>query len=469
MEVRKVWFMSLIVVLCFSVFAHNSLAQEPFSVRVSADKEVVRPVDYATYAVYITNNLDRMVEVETFVWSTKTSWFFVSPASVTIAPDETKIVRVYVAPKKGTPEGLYTFQIEVRDRYNPDLRVVKKESIYVLKSMIVNIKKLVPSKQIYSPGEVVEIGVGVKNEGSDDTAGIDLWVEINVSGVDGIKSKKVKLPPLEVDEAKMVYANFTFDKYTAHGVYSVTARIMNDIGEVLDEARTSFTIEEVALLDKKKDVKTKLLERTITVTGTNVGNIEGTLTIMEPKSLPMLAYEFETMPEITREGNREYFVWRCELEPLEKCVVTYKVNYWPLVFVALGVILIAIIVLEVFQYPKMHKKAYKRGEEHKVLIRIKNRGRRTLKDVEIIDDVPGIFQVIREFDAGKPVDVKKMRGKTRIVWRFPQLKPGEEKLLAYRIKPLLDVEGGIKLPPAEISGRVGRRRIRTRTGEIIVK
>jgi hypothetical protein len=228
-------------------------------------------------------------------------------------------------------------------------------------------------------------------------------------------------------------------------------------------------IEEVALLDKKKDVKTRLLERTITIRGTNVGNIEGIITIMEPKSLPMLVYEFEAMPEIVKEGKREYFVWKCELKPLEECIITYTVNYWPLVFVALGIIIITIIILEILQYPKMHKRVYKKGEEHKVFIRIKNRGRRVLRDVEIIDDVPGIFQVIREFDAGKPVGVKKMRGKTRIVWRFPQLKPGEEKLLVYRIKPLLDVEGGIKLPPAEISGRVGRRRIRTRTGEIMVK
>ncbi len=459
----------LVFLIMFYVVNPYSSAQDPLEVKIVADKEVIRPVDYATYTVYVTNNLNRKVATDIFVWSTKTSWFLVDPASLVIDPGETKTAKIYVLPKKGTPEGLYTFQVEVRDKQNPEIRVVKKDSIYVLKSLIVRIKKLTLDRQLYSPGDEVNIGVGVKNEGSDDTFGMTIWLEVSVNGVDGNRTKRMKVPQLDVDEAKMLYLNFTFDKYESRGKYKVVAKVMNDIGEVLDEKEVSFMIKEVVLLDKRKNIETKFLERIVTIEGTNIGNVEGVLTIREPKSLPMLVYEFDNIPEMIRENGRTYFLWKCELKPLEKCVVSYRINYWPLVFAVLGALIIIGIVFEILQYPRMHKRVYRRGEEHKVLIRIKNRGRRTLKNVEIVDDVPGMFQVIRDFEAGKPVSVKKMKGKTRIVWRFPQLKPGEEKLLVYRIKPLLDVEGGIKLPPVEISGRVGRRRIRTRTGEIEIK
>ncbi len=441
----------------------------PFQVKILADVKVVKPPESVKYTAIITNLEDTPLELEVLLSASQIAWYNVEPSYLRLAPHETKKVSITISPPEGTPSGLYQFIIIVRNKNNHAQKIEIKDTVYVEKSIKLVMKKLETSKQLYSMGEPITVMVGVKNEGSESTEGYNIYVVVEVEGITGKEVAKKRVPDLKVNETKLLTFNFTLDPYKAKGEYSVVAKLVDDIGDTLDEKRTSFTIESKAVMDKSKAVEKKFMEKEIIITVTNKGNEEGTFTIQEPKRYPDFAYIIITKPEIVEEDGSTYFVWECKLKPLESCTIRYGINYWPFLFMILAALIIFFIVFEVVQYPRVHKKHRRHEDIHKVYVTIRNRGKRTLKNVEVVDDVPGMFQVIREFEAGKPVEIKKLHGKTRIVWRFASLKPGEEKVLAYKIKPLLHVEGKIKLPPVEVRAQVGRRKIRTRSSEIMIE
>jgi len=49
----------------------------------------------------------------------------------------------------------------------------------------------------------------------------------------------------------------------------------------------------------------------------------------------------------------------------------------------------------------------------------------------------------------KPV-IRKTNNGTRLVWEIDSMEPGEQRVFEYSIKPLVEVEGGITLPEAEL-------------------
>ena len=67
--------------------------------------------------------------------------------------------------------------------------------------------------------------------------------------------------------------------------------------------------------------------------------------------------------------------------------------------------------------------------------------------------------IIQKFDTRKP-DIRVTSSGTHLTWNIDKLKPGEEILLTYKIKPLIDVIGKLTLPKSYLTykGKVKRNR-----------
>jgi hypothetical protein len=80
-------------------------------------------------------------------------------------------------------------------------------------------------------------------------------------------------------------------------------------------------------------------------------------------------------------------------------------------------------------------------------LEVRNRTRHEIKDVLIRDFVPSIATVVEKFDTLRPT-LRKVAGGTELVWRLDSIGPLEERVLAYRVKPSVDIIGTLKLPKA---------------------
>jgi rRNA processing protein Gar1 len=65
------------------------------------------------------------------------------------------------------------------------------------------------------------------------------------------------------------------------------------------------------------------------------------------------------------------------------------------------------------------------------------------------DFVPAVATVVERFDTLRPT-LRKVTGGTELIWTLDSLRSGEERVLNYRIRPVVDIIGTLKLPVAYV-------------------
>ncbi|MBW2986276.1 hypothetical protein KY333_02810, partial [Candidatus Woesearchaeota archaeon] len=141
-------------------------------------------------------------------------------------------------------------------------------------------------------------------------------------------------------------------------------------------------------------------------------------------------------------------------------------NFQPILIISIA-ILIILISYFVFRSPVVMRKtatviATKEGgiSELKIIIEIINRSKKQIKHVKIIDNVPRIAELAKEYDVGtvKPDKVVQHERKgTLVKWSLDEVDPGEERVISYKVKSKLSILGGVTLPSAAAKFDVGKR------------
>jgi len=101
--------------------------------------------------------------------------------------------------------------------------------------------------------------------------------------------------------------------------------------------------------------------------------------------------------------------------------------------------------------PKVEKKFKERVVKKEkfitITLHVKNRFIKTIEDVVIEDFVPPLLALLDYFESLRP-KIKTTRSGIKLVWNLGSLKPGEERILVYRVKPRVEIIGKLKLPKA---------------------
>jgi len=140
------------------------------------------------------------------------------------------------------------------------------------------------------------------------------------------------------------------------------------------------------------------------------------------------------------------------LGPGETRRISYRVDYWPafIPYAVIAVIAAAIASSAVRKStsPAIRKTyARKSGHVHSVILQIKNPFYKSLETVILRDWVTPLASVVPEsFSSLKPL-IRKSDAGTELVWNLGNIRPKEERVITYQIRPI--VEGaGLKMPPA---------------------
>ena len=148
--------------------------------------------------------------------------------------------------------------------------------------------------------------------------------------------------------------------------------------------------------------------------------------------------------------------------------IVYKYNYTPITIIFVVVVSLVVLISFLFFKPmitKTHGGILSGDKEMIVSLSLKNRSRRILKNVVVRDFVPAIAKVVRKFDTIEP-QIKRVETGTELLWKIERIKPREEVILTYRIKPVVEVIGSFTLPKAKFTyeTRKGKsRRIASKT------
>lgn len=159
-----------------------------------------------------------------------------------------------------------------------------------------------------------------------------------------------------------------------------------------------------------------------------------------------------------RKGGGE-LAWEVPMEPGQVVNVLVTYNYRPLFWLFLVAVIITISYY-VFRSPISVKKhatvigAHEGGiTELKVVIELVNRGNKVARHVKIMDLVPKLTDVVKEFKetmlAPSKITPHELSG-TIVRWEIDLMEPKEHRILMYKIKTKLQVIGGLTLPVAAV-------------------
>jgi hypothetical protein len=203
-------------------------------------------------------------------------------------------------------------------------------------------------------------------------------------------------------------------------------------------------------------VKTGLLVQTVEISVKNEGNVPTTsLYISETIPSFMKVFFFpKKEPDLEEvKDNRIVYSWLVPpLAPGNVYKITYEISTWNAVLIAIVLIVIVVYSFASIFSISIEKKHRVTGpitkdKEITIMLEVRNRTRHEIRDVIVRDFVPGIATVVEKFDTLRPT-LRKIANGTEIVWKINSLAPGDERVLTYRIKPIVDIVGTLKLPKA---------------------
>jgi len=198
------------------------------------------------------------------------------------------------------------------------------------------------------------------------------------------------------------------------------------------------------------------LKTTDAVSLVNTGNKDRVFTYTRPANiLGKMFTSFEPKPQVltTEEGTE--WQWEFYFAVGEERSITIVENYRSLLYLAL-LILAGFAGYYLFRSPVVLKKSamvIERREggisEVKILIELKNRSKRSMSQVSVIDKIPSLATLSKTFEIGTLTPTKithDASGNTLAKWTIAELDSLEERMLTYKIRTKYSILGSLKLP-----------------------
>lgn len=432
-----------------------------FDVEYAVVENDIYLTEPAVFDITITNNENSenvfRINVPDFTsWSVDTKPQSVKLSGIKIGPRSTGKAKLLLYPRNIMP-GRKAVQVLVKS---------EKTSGQIGKYLNVNIKsefaipKYEPSLKIevqfpnggeFDPREEQRIRVKIKNRNALSLSHIKIELKSNLMETETYLDS---LGPLDT-EFKDFVISFDPSEKPQKDTLIVTVAISN---------KTFVAIEDYEILpyyvefEEEITVIKKVLRTDNVIKVTNTGNskykdkvkyktawLKGLITSTKPKA------------KTIKENGERFLQWELELEAGEsiELKVIHSYHGW---FALLILILLCVIFYYTYRSPIILRKnagsiSMKEGgiSDFKVLMHVKNRTKKAVDNIRIIDKVPKIANVIEDFEVGilRPTKIIKHEKKgTLLKWVIESLDANDEVIISYKIKARLSILGQFVMPRA---------------------
>jgi len=471
MKVKTTIFISIFIFTLFliSVHAENIL--------------ITSPEKSTTVYAGQTNTLDILVKnnrgvKDTFyfsLWGGPSVWTTIDVPWVDLSAGETTDITLKIEPPRDAEKGTQVLTFSVIS-LNSDVSESKDIYLDVLRGSDIFITDIELEKQTFKPDDTIIMKPTLTNLNKKNSLEASVITEILKD--DLIVQKFGESIAIEPKSTKKLTYTFEVKNTNEPGDYEIKVVAKDALNKILDERKTTFKIETIHKIDEQKETKNSILYSDVAIRITNNGNyVEKDFYVTE--SMPAISKNF-FYPEIEpvsqeEKENRIIYKWLIdELKPGQIITIKYQLRFTNVVVTAC-ILIIAVVWMVWLFFKPVIKKNYigflAEKQEITISLNLKNRGRKTLKNVIVKDIVPPLATVVKEFETLKPKIVRKTKG-TELTWNIKQLKPKEERVITYKIKPVIEITGGLKLPKAFFTfetKKMKKKRILSKTITIVGK
>jgi len=443
------------------ILSSIAFAEEAFNARIEPGEVSIKQDQTAELNLSITHTSDQIKTFE--IYSENVIWDVRVQDSMRVKPSELFSTKLFIRPLNVNP-GAYIVPLTVKQVGSN----LKEE-----KNILMEIRSVVPPEQSYLPsvrGELymqddidprdeLKIRVLLQNQNRRELDQVDVKIRSSTINQDYTAS----LEPLEKKELKF---------FVKLSPFTPPQKDLIRVSIIVPEKDRGFRfdldpkpLEIMDYTDFKEEIKTEegFLKTTYLVTLANQGNV------LHQDQYKVESTFFKnifvtTVPRAQKtKGN---LIWDVKLKSGESELIMYTFNFQPILIISIALIVI-LLAYFIFRSPIVMKKtssiiSTKEGgiSELKVIIEIKNRSKKQIKHVKLIDNIPRIAELAKEHDIGmlKPDKVVRHEGKGTIVkWHIDSIDSGEERIISYKIKSKLSILGGVTLPVAAAKFEAGKR------------
>jgi hypothetical protein len=444
-EVRKFLWLAIAVMLSSVVLAQD------FAVEFNPGQKSINENERADYNLTLMHDYP---EVEFFeVYSPEVLWDIRTKDYLQARPNEPLKTILTIQPLNINP-GLYGVPIHVK---RTGTNEVKKAILYMEVNGPPSASTYLPAVRgtaeipaMVDPRGEIPITVSLENQNRRNLTSLKIKARSDVINQDFL----VSLGPLERKTFKLAAVVDPRTHPQSDTLQVSVIATERDKGYQFDLPPVDYEVASYGQLTPSIEVIKSFLKRTRIITLTNEANI----LLEEPfaYAMPWYARIFTSTDPDARveDGN---LVWDMKINVGNSRQVRVTTNYVPL---AIIIILAAIltIVYYVFRSPLVIRKSAvvlstREGgiSELKILLELKNRTNSMLREVSVIDLVPRIAEMLKEYDIGTltPVSVMRNERKGTIVrYNIGDIMPREERVISYQVKSSLSILGGVSLPEA---------------------
>ncbi len=433
----------------------------PFvTAQIAADDDVVKniltPDETASFTLSVTNVGESSdvfgISIGDTNWRDKVEDDFLE-----VGARKTAKTNIELTPIKGLKPGRYSINLRIYSRTNSAMFVDHLLVVDVIAYEDLLSASIESNPDGLDPRRENLLRLSLKNKNSIELKDVKITLKSPLFE----DSREVEFLPAELRNEEFQVA---LDKDTEKGEYDV--RILAELNENVlvdktEKIRVGFykdvtddeSVNEGFLLTEKKFAKH------------NSGNIETTETY-KARVTKFESYFTSVYPASTKsykENGNYYYQWNFILKPGE----SYKINVTTSYRTPISIIVVAILMLWILYYTfgtritvKKRILTVKSGVtvNMKVLLIVKNDGRKIIKNLTLIDYLPKGTKVPAEFGAPRPNKVSRESGTEMLLWRLDNMVKGEERVVSYRVKDNYDMPG-IHVPRAIIKYRIGERDI----------
>ncbi|MBI4182113.1 MAG: hypothetical protein HY520_04050 [Candidatus Aenigmarchaeota archaeon] len=434
------------------VFAAIPLAQAaPVEVAVHPAEFTVHSDSSLKVELTITNNLGREEAFTITASGDRLEWRSPTTILVRIPGGESKTISEVYYVSKAQP-GTYRFTLGARSYLEPGQQAHDEFFINVLPDLALT------SVAADRSGEQLAITLTV-DAGKDRTE----EVVYEVFGPSGARvASRTHQAAIPAGQS-ILRAQVGFSPHLPPGTYTVKAMVG---GQALS---STFPVPEIDRVVERTEVTTAFWYDTIETTIENEGNQDRAVTSQKihPAGVPVTA--MVTAPQSCADGQGgracEYSLF---VPAGEKRSIIYRYEKWPdYARMAIGgviVLFLGVMVVSRYSRPRLSKKLVRGREMSSVVLQVRSNFSGA-QDALVRDWVSPLATVVmEEFEGLRPV-VRRSEAGTELIWRLGDVGSREDRLISYKIKPL--VQGHLRMPPASLRYKTkGGDNVRVRSNAV---
>ena len=457
MPQKRLLLLTFLISACLLTTVYAQTAPDTFSVAVASLENRIAVNETASFNVTIFNGYAREREFQIDkvgypFWDTYVLPL-ANPITIVVPGNNQKSITLYVRPLHITSVDTYSLDTYIKDIQTDRKQLIPltvgiKSTEGMIQGYVPTVLTTVQMPKIHDPRQPLRIEIRLNNQNALDYPNLTIRLSSSLVNGEFIYS----LGPKEEKNVEIIKQ---LDPQTTPQQDRLVVSVLREGKSIITPITTDFSIGEY-VVKEEQPVQSNFLksQRKISFSSNNP-SYQGLLK-EETSSIRGLFTSTRPKAAIVSEGGKEYFVWNILLDPSRKMDITVTQNYRPLVII-IAVIVILVALYFVFRSPIVIVKeiasvSLREGgiSEVKVILRLRNRGREPLSEIEVGDVVPHIASVEKEVSLGvlHPEKITMHRQGTIIKWVVAHLEPNEGVVLSYNMKSRLTILGDFHLPSA---------------------